>query len=164
MSMNQSPLSAETDLPRPAIQPMFDRVLVLPDPIITQIGGIMLPNQSQAQRSTGRVVAIGEGRLCPTLQSVGGERVHVEPLRVAMGDHVFYNNYSGVGIQDDPEVEGQNPVQYLLIQEDDILCILDRPSTTASTQPATTPESNCRDCGRNPCACNLDEPETQPTP
>ncbi len=150
------------ELPRPSIIPMFDRVLILPDPVITQVGGVLLPNQSQSQRSTGRVVTVGEGRLCPTSvgnwgaldrQGTQNPVCHVEPLRVRVGDHVFYNNYSGVGIQDDPEVEGEKPKNYLLIQEDDILCILDRTVPADPTDPVA-----CPGCGQTDCVCGQEQP------
>lgn len=166
MEQSSPPLQSVEPLPRPTIVPMFDRVLVLPDPVITQIGGVMLPNQSQTQRSTGRVIAVGEGRLCIQAAGYWGRagdpagtpKCHVEPLRVRVGDHVFYNNYSGVGIQDDPEVEGQKPINYLLIQEDDILCILERaPSTIQEPAPA------CEDCGQANCVCDqVQQPSQEP--
>ena len=132
-------------LPRPPIRPMFDRLLVLPDPPITQVGSITLSAGAQTERATGRVVAVGEGRLISNLQSIDGPRCHVEPLRVQVGDHIFFNLYSGITIQDTPDpvqavnpetnepIPGvftpQKPVDFKLIQEDDVLAILeDRPA------------------------------------
>lgn len=72
-------------------------------------GGIYIPESAEQKPTTGRIVAMGAGKM-----SERGERI---PMSVAIGDTVLYRKY---GLSE-VEIDGKN---YMVGSEDDILAIL----------------------------------------
>lgn len=70
------------------IRPLFDRVLIqrLAQEEKTQ-GGIIIPDTAKEKAQTGKVVAIGAGRI------VGEGKII--PMQVKVGDVVFFGKYAG---------------------------------------------------------------------
>ena len=87
------------------IQPLADRVLVLPKPAEEKtVGGIIIPDTAKEKPLQGEVVACGNG-------------TKDEEMVVKVGDQVLYGNYSGTEL----EYEG---VKYLMMRQSDVLAIL----------------------------------------
>ena len=90
------------------IRPLFDRVLIqrLAQEEKTQ-GGIIIPDTAKEKAQTGKVVAIGAGRI------VGEGKII--PMQVKVGDVVFFGKYAGT--------ETSN--ECVIIREDEILGIVE---------------------------------------
>lgn len=87
------------------IQPLADRVLVLPAPAEEKtIGGIIIPDSAKEKPLKGKVIAIGNG--------TKDEEMVVKP-----DDTVLYGKYAGTEI----ELDGE---KYLIMRQSDILAIL----------------------------------------
>lgn len=87
------------------IQPLADRVLVLPAAAETQTAsGIIIPDTAKEKPQQGSVIAIGNGKVD-------------EPLTVKVGDKVLYGKYAGTELK----WEGKD---YLIMRESDILAIV----------------------------------------
>ena len=80
------------------IAPVGDRVLVEPNPVEEEVGGVIVPKQAQAKSLTGKVIAIGN-----TVSKV-----------VKEGDIVLYPEHAGT------EIFGG----HLLMPENQILCVI----------------------------------------
>lgn len=89
------------------IRPLFDRVLVkrLAQEEKTA-GGIIIPDVAKEKGQTGKVVAVGAGRL-----SDGG----YVPMQVKVNDIIFFGKYSGTEAGSD----------YIIIKEDEILGVIE---------------------------------------
>lgn len=89
------------------IRPLYDRVLVqrLEDDNKTP-GGLYIPENAKEKAQTGKVLAVGSGRL------VGEKTV---PLQVKVGDTIFFGKYSGTDAGRD----------HLIIREEEILGIVE---------------------------------------
>lgn len=93
------------------IKPLGNRVLIKRDKAQTSKGGILLPDTAQEKQKEGTVIAVGPGKIDDT-----GSH---ETMYVKKGDKVLFSSYSGT------EVKNQtNDDEYLIMSEDDILCIL----------------------------------------
>ena len=87
------------------IQPLADRVLVLPKPAEEKtVGGIIIPDTAKEKPLQGEVVAAGNG-------------TKDEEMVLKVGDQVLYGKYSGSEL----EYEG---VKYLIMRQSDVLAIL----------------------------------------
>jgi chaperonin GroES len=86
------------------IQPLGDRVLVLPAPAEEKIGGIIIPDTAKEKPLRGKIVAAGNG-------------TKDEEMILKEGDEVLYGKYSGTEI----ELEGE---KYLMMRQSDVLAIL----------------------------------------
>ena len=87
------------------IQPLSDRVLIVPAPAEEKtIGGIIIPDSAKEKPLKGTVKAVGNG-------------TKDEPVVVAVGDTVLYGKYAGTEI----EFEGE---KYLMMRQSDILAII----------------------------------------
>ena len=86
------------------IQPLADRVLILPAPAEEKIGGIIIPDTAKEKPLRGTVKAVGQG-------------TKDEEMVVKVGDQVLYGKYSGTEL----EYEG---VKYLMMRQSDVLAIL----------------------------------------
>ncbi|HUH34599.1 MAG TPA: co-chaperone GroES [Moheibacter sp.] len=87
------------------IQPLADRVLVLPAAAETQTAsGIIIPDTAKEKPQQGSVIAVGNGKVD-------------EPLTVKVGDNVLYGKYAGTELK----WEGKD---YLIMRESDILAIV----------------------------------------
>lgn len=91
------------------IRPLLDRVLVkrLANEEKTS-GGIIIPDVAKEKAQTGKVIAVGAGRL------LGDGKVM--PLQVKVGDIVFLPKYAGT------EASGE----HVIIKEEEILGIVEQ--------------------------------------
>ncbi len=90
------------------IQPLYDRVLIKrSDELANKTpGGIIIPQQAQERAQTGTVIATGAGKIL----SNGA----IQPLKVKVGDTVFFGKYAGTEIND----------AYIIVREEEILAII----------------------------------------
>ena len=87
------------------IQPLADRVLVVPAPAEERtIGGIIIPDTAKEKPLKGEVVAVGNG-------------TKDEEMVVKVGDTVLYGKYAGTEL----ELDGN---KYLIMRQSDILAIV----------------------------------------
>ena len=94
------------------LTPVGDRVVVKSnDPDEVSKGGIVLPDVAQERPDTGKVLAVGPGKLLEN-----GTRGEME---VAEGDEVVFGRYQGT----DLEVQGE---KIKVLRMDDILLVLRR--------------------------------------
>jgi chaperonin GroES len=95
--------------PHLKIQPLEDRVVVVPDDEAeTMRGGLYIPDTAKEKPTQGEVLAVGPGRI------EKGERI---PMEVKVGDKVLYGKYSGTNLT----LEGEEVV---IIKASDILAKL----------------------------------------
>ena len=74
------------------IQPLFDHVVVeLDEQKEVSRGGILIPEDTRENSSTGVVIAVGEG-----VEDESGNRI---PMRVKPGDRVFFLRDKGINIK-----------------------------------------------------------------
>ena len=86
------------------IQPLADRVLVLPAPAEEKVGGIIIPDTAKEKPQRGKVIAVGEG-------TKDDKRVLKE------GDEVLYGKYAGTELENEGE-------KYLIMRQSDVLAVL----------------------------------------
>lgn len=86
------------------IQPLADRVLVLPTPAEEKVGGIIIPDTAKEKPLNGTIVAVGEG-------------TKDEKMILKEGDNVLYGKYAGT------ELEYENK-KYLMMRQSDVLAIV----------------------------------------
>ena len=73
--------------PKIRIQPLEDRVVILPDEETeTMRGGLYIPDTAKEKPTQGEVIAVGPGRV------EKGARI---PMDLKVGDKVIYGKYSG---------------------------------------------------------------------
>ncbi len=91
------------------IRPLHDRVLIerLETEEKTQ-GGIIIPDNAKEKAQTGKVLAVGAGRVTPDGQKVA--------MQVKVGDVVFFGKYSGTEAGKD----------HLVVREEDIIGIVEK--------------------------------------
>jgi chaperonin GroES len=93
------------------VRPLQDRVLVVRlDAEEKTQGGIVIPDTAKEKPQTGRVLAVGKGKVTKE-----GKRL---PLTVKRGDEVLFGRYSGSEVN----VDG---MEHLILREDDILAIIE---------------------------------------
>lgn len=93
------------------LKPLGDRVVIeTQDAEEKTVGGILLANNAKEKPQTGKVVAVGDGRVLDNGQSL--------PLTVKKGDTVMFDKYSGTTV----DYDGQD---YLVLHEKDILAIIE---------------------------------------
>ena len=86
------------------IEPLADRVLVLPAPAEEKVGGIIIPDTAKEKPQRGRVIAIGQG-------------TKDEAMVLKENDTVLYGKYAGTEL----EYEGE---KYLIMRQSDVLAVL----------------------------------------
>lgn len=86
------------------IQPLADRVLVLPALAEEKVGGIIIPDTAKEKPLNGTIVAVGEG-------------TKDEKMILKEGDNVLYGKYAGTEL----EYEGK---KYLMMRQSDVLAIV----------------------------------------
>ena len=91
------------------LKPLGANVLVkrLEDPEKTA-GGIIIPDSAKEKAQTGKVLAVGTGRI--------DEQGNTKPLLVKSGDVIYFGKYAGTQADD----------EHLIIKEDEILGILEQ--------------------------------------
>lgn len=92
--------------PKIKIQPLEDRVVILPDEETeTMRGGLYIPDTAKEKPTQGEVIAVGPGRM------EKGARV---PVDLKVGDKVIYGKYSGTPFT----TEGE---EVIIIKASDVL-------------------------------------------
>ena len=92
------------------VQPLFDNVLIEPtDAEERTASGILLPDSAKEKPQTGKVVAVGSGKV--------GPKGDVHPMVVKVGDVVLYKKWGG----NEVKLEGK---EYTLVSQEDILGIV----------------------------------------
>ena len=86
------------------IQPLGDRVLVLPAPAEEKIGGIIIPDTAKEKPLRGKIVGAGNG-------------TKDEEMILKAGDEVLYGKYAGTELEFDGE-------KYLMMRQSDVLAII----------------------------------------
>lgn len=93
------------------IKPLGDHVLVkVVEEEEKTTGGIVLPDTAKEKPQTGKVVAIGSGKILENGQKV--------PLELKEGDKVIFSKYAGTEVKHKGE-------EYLILKESDILAIIE---------------------------------------
>ncbi len=92
------------------IQPLSDRVLVEPakDEEVVK-GGIIIPDSAKEKPTTGKVIAIGTGKI--------DEKGNKVPFNVKPGDKVLMPKYGGTEVK----LDGK---EYQIMREEDILGVI----------------------------------------
>lgn len=89
------------------IRPLFDRVCVERIEVQKQTaGGLYIPEGSKEKGQTGKVVALGTGKI--SAQGV------VQSFQVKEGDIVFFGKFAGTDVDD----------KYVVLKEEEILGIV----------------------------------------
>ena len=86
------------------IQPLADRVLVLPAPAEEKVGGIIIPDTAKEKPQRGKVIAVGEG-------------TKDDKMVLKEGDEVLYGKYAGTELENEGE-------KYLIMRQSGVLAIL----------------------------------------
>jgi chaperonin GroES len=93
------------------MRPLRDRILVERiEEAEQRIGGIIIPDTAKEKPQSGRVIAVGTGRI--------NDKGQVFPLDVKQGETVLFGKYSGSDIK----IDGR---EYLILREDDVLGVLE---------------------------------------
>ena len=101
---------SNTKTKKTTIKPLEDRILVLPDTAEDKTAsGIFLPEAAKEKPQTGKVIAVGPGKLTDT-----GER---GKLSVKAGDTVMFGKYGGSEI----DIDG---VEHKILRESELLGLL----------------------------------------
>ena len=94
------------------VQPLFDNVLIEPTEAEEKTAsGILLPDTAKEKPQTGKVVAVGSGKVGPK-----GDK---HPMVVKVGDIVLYKKWGG----NEVKLEGK---EYTLVGQEDILGIVSK--------------------------------------
>ncbi len=93
------------------IQPLYDRVVVLPGEAETKTaGGIVIPDTADKDKPIhGTVEFVGNGKY------IDGK---ILPLQVKKGDKVLFGKYAGTNVK----LDGK---EYLVMREEDIMAVLE---------------------------------------
>jgi chaperonin GroES len=93
------------------IRPLHDRILVKrQEEKETRKGGIIIPDSAKEKPQEGKVIAVGNGKVTDE-----GKKI---TLDVKTGDRILFGKYSGSEVTLDNE-------EYLILREEDVLCILE---------------------------------------
>jgi len=102
------------------IRPIHDRIIIQRvDEGEQKVGGIIIPDTAKEKPQQGKVIAAGTGKT-----KDDGKRI---PLDVAAGDTILFGKYSGQEVKLDGE-------EYLIMNEDDVLAVIEGGSTHATTK------------------------------
>ena len=94
------------------VRPLADRVLVeVLEAEAKTKGGIILPDTAKEEKTEGKVVAIGAGKML--------ESGKVQAIEVKKGDRVLFGKYSG----DDIMIDG---VKHKIVKESEILAVYEK--------------------------------------
>ncbi len=90
-------------------KPLSDRVIIEQQEVEeTTKFGIVLPGSAQEKPQTGKVIAVGPGRMTEEGKTV--------PLSVKLGDIVVFSKYGGTELKDGGK-------EFLIVKESEILAI-----------------------------------------
>lgn len=90
--------------------PLFDGIIILPDPQKEETGGVLIPEEIRDKPLTGTVAAIGKGRQAE-------QNAEWIEMQVQEGDRVLYRRFVGAPIS-------VNDVEYILLTQNDLLLII----------------------------------------
>lgn len=91
------------------IRPLYDRILVKREEHEeTTASGIIIPDTAQERTQTGKVIAVGQGRIT--------QDGSLRPLTVKAGDVVFFGKFSGT----------EADKEHLILREDEVLGIVEK--------------------------------------
>lgn len=94
------------------LKPYGDRILLRKAPLTQHTaGGVLLPGSTADGAPTGRVVAVGPGKL---RDEEGGGR---DPMPLSPGDAVLYTQYAGIELPGDKDSEAG----YVVLRSEDIV-------------------------------------------
>lgn len=94
------------------IKPLGDKVLVeVLEAEEKTKGGIILPDTAKEEKTEGKVIAIGAGKVL--------ESGKVQPLEVKRGDRVIFGKYAG----DEIVIDGK---KHKVLKESEILAVFDK--------------------------------------
>ena len=94
------------------VKPLADRVLVeVLEAEEKTKGGIILPDTAKEEKTEGKVIAVGAGKML--------ESGKVQPVEVKKGDRVLFGKYSG----DDLVIDG---VKHKIVKESEILAVYEK--------------------------------------
>jgi chaperonin GroES len=97
-------------------RPLYDRIVVKRvEEQATTRSGIVIPDSAKEKPQQGEIVAAGRGKRLENGELVG--------LDVKVGDRILFGKYAG------SETKLDN-AEYIIMREDDALCILDSPTLT----------------------------------
>jgi len=97
---------------RTKIRPLDDRVLIRPSKAEDKTAsGIFLPESAKEKPMTGKVVAVGPGKLTDD-----GQRTTTS---VKKGDTILFGKYSGTELEIDDE-------QHMILKESELLGVLEK--------------------------------------
>lgn len=92
------------------IKPLGDRVLVeVLEAEATTKGGIILPDTAKEEKTEGKVISVGSGKVL--------ESGKVQPLEVKKGDRVIFGKYAG----DEIIIDGK---KHKVLKESELLCVM----------------------------------------
>jgi chaperonin GroES len=74
------------------------------------VGGLFIPDSAKEKPQEGKIVAVSRGKRL--------EDGSLNPLDVAVGDHILYGKYTGSEIK----LAGE---EYLIVREDEVLGVLE---------------------------------------
>ena len=93
------------------MRPLRDRILVERiEEAEQRVGGIIIPDTAKEKPQSGRVIAVGKGRI--------NDKGQVFPLDVKEGETVLFGKYAGSEIK----IDGR---EYLILRKDDVLGVLE---------------------------------------
>ena len=93
------------------LKPLGDRVIIeIQKPKERTVGGIVLANNAKEKPQTGKVVAVGPGRILSNGKKVAPT--------VKTGEKVLFDKYSGTSVK-------YNGQSYLVVHNKDIVAVVD---------------------------------------
>ena len=93
------------------VKPLGDKILVeVLEAEEKTKGGIILPDTAKEEKSEGKVVAVGSGKILDSGK--------VQPLEVKKGDKVIFGKYSG----DEILIDGR---KFKIIKENEVLAVFE---------------------------------------
>ena len=94
------------------IRPLGDKILVeVLEAEEKTKGGIILPDTAKEEKTEGKVIAVGSGKVL--------ESGKVQPIEVKKGDRVLYNKYAG----DEILIDGK---KHRVLKESEVLAIFEK--------------------------------------
>ncbi|MBI4387661.1 MAG: co-chaperone GroES [Candidatus Omnitrophica bacterium] len=93
------------------VKPLGDKILVeILEAEEKTKGGIILPDTAKEEKSEGKVVAVGHGKVL--------ESGKVQPLEVKKGDRIIFGKYSG----DEILIDGK---KHKILKENEVLAVFE---------------------------------------
>lgn len=101
------------------IRPLYDRILVKRiEEDQKTAGGLIIPDSAKEKPQEGEIISVGKGKY--------NDAGTLLPLSVKVGDRILFGKYSGSEV---PKSLGDD---YLIMREDEILCVVEGAPAPAS--------------------------------